>query len=478
MMAMWWAVVSFVVAVSASDVLVLTSKNFDETLAAHSPLLVEFYAPWCGHCKNLEPLYEKAATALKGKGLHIAKVDATEEQELAQKYEIRGFPTLKLFKNGAFVQDYQGPRTSEGIASFMEKKNGLPYTTVSSSQEVENILSKESTGVIVGYFDDLTSDSFKAFQTLADQENDIKFLVLSDAGTASGCMLSEVQLDANTALTPGAVAVLGKDGGRHLFKGDLATELIGFYYDKTYAQSFDLDPRVFSKFLPLQTVIVTAYDFKASNADSIRQFATKAAATQPSVRQMFADSNMWGRALVQMGVISGNVYPTAVAFLKAQTSHTPPIAWDEEVEFTESAFTTWLADLVAGTAVTWKKSEAVPESNDGPVKIVVHKTYDDIVLDKSKDVLVEFYSPSCPHCKNLEPVYNSLGEHFADDPNVVIAKMDGTANFVDASLDIKGFPTLKFFPAGDKVDILTYEGTRTLDDLVEFVTSNRNTKSQ
>jgi len=110
------------------------------------------------------------------------------------------------------------------------------------------------------------------------------------------------------------------------------------------------------------------------------------------------------------------------------------------------------------------------------VKVVVQKTFDSIVLDKSKNVLLEFYAPWCGHCKNLEPTYTALGEHFANDENVVIAKMDATANYVNPAFGVRGFPSILFFPAGDKSDVLTYEGTRTFDDLVEFVNENRNSK--
>lgn len=79
--------------------------------------LVEFYAPWCGHCKNLAPEYEKAAKALKGIA-NIAAVDATKEQVDVQ---IQGYPTLKFYVEGK-VTDYDGPRTADGIVDFVLRK--------------------------------------------------------------------------------------------------------------------------------------------------------------------------------------------------------------------------------------------------------------------------------------------------------------------------------------------------------------------
>jgi protein disulfide-isomerase-like protein len=81
-------------------VLVLTDSNFDEELTKHDHLLVEFYAPWCGHCKQLTPEYIKAAERLKAHDpqYFVAKVDATANDELAQRFGIKGFPTLFFFK--------------------------------------------------------------------------------------------------------------------------------------------------------------------------------------------------------------------------------------------------------------------------------------------------------------------------------------------------------------------------------------------
>jgi protein disulfide-isomerase-like protein len=79
--------------------------------------LVEFFAPWCGHCKNLAPEYEKAAKALKGIA-NIAAVDATVEKVDVQ---VQGYPTLKFYVDGTST-DYDGPRTSDGIIDFILRK--------------------------------------------------------------------------------------------------------------------------------------------------------------------------------------------------------------------------------------------------------------------------------------------------------------------------------------------------------------------
>jgi len=125
---------SFVVAALAaataagSDVMDLLPSNFDQVvLKSGVPTLVEFFAPWCGHCKTLAPIYEELATSLahaKDK-VQIAKVDADAERDLGKRFGVQGFPTLKFFDGKSDKPaDYQSPRDLESLSSFIAEKTG------------------------------------------------------------------------------------------------------------------------------------------------------------------------------------------------------------------------------------------------------------------------------------------------------------------------------------------------------------------
>lgn len=129
------AVALFVVAVATgvsaefygsadSKVVNLTPDDFDKKVLESTDLwLVEFYAPWCGHCKHLAPEWEKAAKQLEGTNIRIAAVDADKYGALGGRFEVQGFPTIKVFgEDKKFPTNYEDQRRAPNIVNFAKRQ--------------------------------------------------------------------------------------------------------------------------------------------------------------------------------------------------------------------------------------------------------------------------------------------------------------------------------------------------------------------
>jgi len=137
-------------------------------------------------------------------------------------------------------------------------------------------------------------------------------------------------------------------------------------------------------------------------------------------------------------------------------------------DYSPENFKKFLDDVLAGKIEAFMKSEPIPE-NQLPTKTVVAKNFKDIVNQEDKDVLIEFYAPWCGHCKKLAPIWDELGEKLEKETNIVIAKMDATANDVPSIYTVTGFPTIFWVPKDKKTAPVAYQGGRELDDFIKFI---------
>ncbi|MCD6386000.1 thioredoxin [Candidatus Sumerlaeota bacterium] len=102
------------------EIIVLTEENFDEEITkSEIPVLVDFWAPWCGPCRTLAPILEEIAEEFKGR-LKIGKVNVDENLRLSQKYSIQSIPTLIIFKDGKEVNRSVGAVPKEKLRTTID----------------------------------------------------------------------------------------------------------------------------------------------------------------------------------------------------------------------------------------------------------------------------------------------------------------------------------------------------------------------
>merc|ERR1711977_194475 len=443
---------------SASDVASLTKESFPEFVKDNDLVLAEFFAPWCGHCKALAPEYEEAATTLKEKNIKLAKVDCTEEADLCQSYGVEGYPTLKVFRGPDNVSPYSGARKAPAIVSYMTKQS-LPAVSILSKDTLEDFKTADKV-VLVAYLaaDDKTSNT--TFTTVAEKLRDnFLFGAVNDADVAK----------AEGVTFPAVVLYKSFDEGKTVFTETFDAETIEKFANTASIPLIgEVGPETYAGYMA--TGIPLAYIFAETEEERTTiSKALKDVAELHRGKVSFAtiDAKAFGAHAGNLN-LKADKFP---AFAIQDTVNNKKYPYDQELEITAETIGKFVAEFVEGKVEPSIKSEPIPETQEGPVQIVVAKNYDDIVLDDKKDVLIEFYAPWCGHCKALAPKYDELGELFKPfSDKVTVAKVDATLN--DVPDEIQGFPTIKLYPAGKKDSPVAYQGARTVEDLAQFIKEN------
>jgi len=443
------------------DVLVLTTANFDEAVKDNEFVLVEFYAPWCGHCKSLAPEYAKAAGQLKeeGSAIKLAKVDATVETELGTKFQVQGYPTLKFFRKGS-PSEYGGGRTAAEIVTWLNKKTGPPAKAIASEEELKTFVDSAEV-VLVGFFADAESDAAKAFLEAAAAVDDTPCGIVSDAALAA------------TKDVKGDSVVLFKkfDEGRN----DLSVE--GLTVEKVKAH-------ISANSLPLGVEFTQESAQKIFGGDAkshLLLFISKASAEFENILKDYknAAAAFKGKVLFIFVDIDNDENDRILEFFGLKKEECPTVRLinlgedmtkykPETVNLLPEGLSTFVQAYLDGGLKPFLMSEEIPEDWDkNPVKVLVGKNFAEVALDKTKAVLVEFYAPWCGHCKSLAPIWDELGEKYKDHESIVIAKMDATGNELE-TVKVHSFPTIKYFPIGEGEGI-DFNGARTLEGFSKFL---------
>ncbi|KAL9394488.1 hypothetical protein Peur_013773 [Populus x canadensis] len=492
-------VFSLVVALSTGEdeskeyVLTLDHSNFTETVTKHDFVVVEFYAPWCGHCQNLAPEYEKAASILSSNDPQIvlAKVNADEKvnQEISEKYEVQGFPTIKILrKGGTSVNEYKGPRDADGIAEYLKKQTGSASAELKSADDATSFIGDNKV-VIVGVFPKFSGEEFESFLAVADKlRSDYEFAHTLDA--------------------------------KHLPRGESSVSgpLVRLFkpFDELFVDSKDFNVDALEKFIEDSSApIVTVYDDEPSNHPYIvKYFDSPLDKVVPfhSISFTFAFWKIYFASLHEISEhhAMSNEYNKAMLFLNFSGDSADSIKTNYQevaeqhkgdglifllgdLEASQSALqyfglkenqapllviqTTdgkkylksnlesdhiapWVKEYKEGKVPPFIKSEPIPEANEEPVKVVVADSLDDLVTKSGKNGVYDMQL-----CR-----VHRFFLHY-------IIRLDATANDIPGdTYDVKGFPTVYFRSASGK--LVQYEGDKTKQDIIDFIEKNRDKVAQ
>ncbi|PSN48537.1 Protein disulfide-isomerase [Blattella germanica] len=393
-------------------VLVFTKENFKKGVSDNEFVLVEFYAPWCGHCKSLAPEYIKAAKKLADQEstIKLAKVDATEETELAEEHGVRGYPTLKFFRSGSPI-DYSGGRTSDEIVSWLLKKTGPVAKDIASVDDAKSFIDASNVAII-GFF--------KFDEGRADLDGEITEKNIKKFVTSQSLPL---------------VVDFNHETAQKIFGGEIKSHLL--------------------MFLSQQEGHIDKY------LDGAREIA-KDYREQVLFVSINADEEDHQRILEFFGMKKDEIPAMRLIRLEEDMAKYKP----KNPELDKDNIKSFVQNFIEGKLKQHLLSQDLPEDWDKtPVKVLVSSNFDEVAFNKDKDVLVEFYAP----CFYLLFRFLQLGEKFKDSDSVVIAKMDATANELEHT-KIVSFPTLKLYTKGEN-KVIDYSGERTLDGLTKFLES-------
>ncbi|XP_017668825.1 PREDICTED: protein disulfide-isomerase-like protein of the testis isoform X3 [Lepidothrix coronata] len=415
-----------------NSVLLLKKSNFDRALKETEYLLVKFYVSLSQSSQNFSEEFAEAARQLKKEAprIQFGKIDVTHQPDLRKEFNIQAFPTVKLFVNGSREDpiDCKGVRQASAFITWVKRRTGPSTVLINSTAQAEALIKADDLAVI-GFFRELHNDSVEVFYEMARDVPEMPFGM-----TASEDVCADYSIQKNTLV----VFKKGKPVHNEVLEDGRQNKLGLTRLIKT----FTLD-------------LVTEYNIE--------------------ILFVLVDTNEGrnGRIFEYFRIRDIDVPAVRILNLTSDAKYKMPAD-----EVTVENLREFCQSYLNGKAKVHLSSEEIPEDWDKmPIKVLVGKNFNSIVFNKSRTVFVMFYAPWSHDCRKLLPIWDKLGEQYNSREDVIIAKIDVTANDI-LSVGLARYPFFTLFPAGSDYQEVAYAGDYTLEAFSEFLEERSKTKAE
>lgn len=430
-----------------SKVALLTDDDFEDYVAQNNKFMAMFYAPWCGHCKNMKPEYAAAAEDLQYKSTSMVAVDCTEQKATCGKYGVTAYPSVKWFEAGE-ADDYKGGREKQAMVNFITDKvgdepenfEGVDFSKM-RVKELKRIL--HSRGI-----DTKGISSKKEIVKLVEENHHLptgaQIKTQKRKKKKGKSSLVNGRTFAQERKWKAALKVaeegFGEDNGevKHAIEDDWAKfreehpQMFVMFYAPWCGHCKAFKPEFIQASKDVKETDPTV-QFVGVECETNPELCKKQGATAYPTVKYYADATDNGQAF--NGGRNAKGIATYLTKLLRPDDYTP--------------------EPFVNDINKWEEN--------GEVVHLTDDHFDDYKTDKN--MLVMFYAPWCGHCKAMKPDFAKASEEASGSIEFVAVDCT-TETLVCGKFDVKGFPTMKYLSAdgGDE----DYNMGRDLASMVAF----------
>ncbi|XP_024970450.1 protein disulfide isomerase-like 1-6 [Cynara cardunculus var. scolymus] len=448
-------------------VLELNNDNTQMAIDRNEFVLVLGYAPWCVRSAELMPRFAEAASSLNElkNPILMAKIDAERYPKVASNLGIKGYPTLLLFIN-ATSQSYTGGFSSEEMVIWVRKKTGTPVIRINSIDEANDFLKKHSV-FAAGLFDKFEGPDYEEFVDAATTDNEIQFVETSSPQIAD-ILFPDVKS------TNAFLGIVKSEPERYTLYEDAFTKdgILQFLNDNKF---------------PLVTFLTEVNSAKVYSSDKLQVYVFAEADDFKKLLEPFQDAARKFKSKIMFVFIDikddNLAKPFLTLFGLEESEETLVTAFDYksgakyllESDPTPARIEEFCSRLLKGTLPPFYKSQAIPDNKGADVLTVVGKTFDDLILRSSKNIVLEIHTPWCLSCETTSKQVEKLAKHFKGLENMVFAKIDASVN-EHPKLEVDDYPTLLFYPGSNKSNPIKMPTKSSAKDLAILI--NKHLKAE